>query len=761
MNSGHNHLRFTQLVGVIDNQLHSEVFELYKQDLLDFDKLHCIATDSSHTVAESLHQLHGEDLILDYGDEPVLTEFHRTIYAAILDNVEQKYPAFRGHYTKLFDDVCAFTENQWNPSINPLTKAKGLQALLHRVSQLLVFSLMNLEIIDGIYKLNYQKFARPFWRQLFDFASPKSEQFRDFMLHGVLVGMAQHLRFMVQEMKKQYPIYVPYETPNEEDDPKKGAKVSGLERGPLINIPMPDDPMRDMTLLFLHFEKSLHMHTDLLGSYNQFLTIAVERLPVRYNTEEYFLKLFKSYSANPVAGKKDYMEALYQIPLVIDKDAPEESPVYNMTDLIIVFVHTFIAYMNSYGLGISAYLYTSFLHIDVAISGVIQAAVPAGSFIFGFFWNWITSYKSYKGPYILSVLILIAGNFLYYIAQTAVDYNSSEINIKGIIILVAGRLLMGIGGARLMTRKYVAMAIKPWAATKYSSILVAVSFAAICIGPGIQAIIFFAPWDKNPHPSCITMSGTEMCHHNMFAFIWIFLWIALGIVIMIFFTGYDKKKEEYEKKHKYNSVFVFRALHRLDFKSAVGKLIEVHHKKMKVDDIKNEQKGSEEIAAPPAPEGGDQSIGLLDDGRQRRISRRNSEMAFSAGAKELIVEKMDDPFMALIEQNEMNELNKEYQNSSIPIVDISASSNPNRMVNPTTDLRGSGRHFDWRSKFRYLVYHPAAYTYFATFILFLDKVGSPDFPGVLQHGGAPALQGLLPVQRAVGRLVLAGLDHLQ
>jgi len=53
------------------------------------------------------------------------------------------------------------------------------------------------------------------------------------------------------------------------------------------------------------------------------------------------------------------------------------------------------------------------------------------------------------------------GNILYYLAETVKIKTNSQ--LKGMILLVIGRMSIGIGGARLMTRKYFAINVEIYA----------------------------------------------------------------------------------------------------------------------------------------------------------------------------------------------------------------------------------------------------------------------------------------------------------
>ncbi len=88
---------------------------------------------------------------------------------------------------------------------------------------------------------------------------------------------------------------------------------------------------------------------------------------------------------------------------------------------------------------------------------MLQAISPLASMILGFLFNYTTATNKYKNSYYLSLIMLLIGNVLYYLAATP------DNKTFGLILLIAGRFFWGGGGARLMTRKYVAINIQIWA----------------------------------------------------------------------------------------------------------------------------------------------------------------------------------------------------------------------------------------------------------------------------------------------------------
>lgn len=114
----------------------------------------------------------------------------------------------------------------------------------------------------------------------------------------------------------------------------------------------------------------------------------------------------------------------------------------------------------------------------------------------------------------MSLSLLIVGNLFYYLTETVkVNINNSA----GLIFLIIGRICIGVGGMRLVTRKFMAINIEVWAQSKYSAMLVAATALGMTIGPGFSSFTEFIPEG--------TIIGTQVRKHNVFSLILFFIWI--------------------------------------------------------------------------------------------------------------------------------------------------------------------------------------------------------------------------------------------
>lgn len=193
--------------------------------------------------------------------------------------------------------------------------------------------------------------------------------------------------------------------------------------------------------------------------------------------------------------------------------------------------------MNVYAFIMTAFMYSNSIGLESSTSGSLQAATPAGAFAFGFVWNKWTLTGKYRYAYLVAVLFLLVANILYFLVE---KYKSNQ--TTALILLIAGRVCLGIGGARLMTRKFIVQCVKPWALTKYTAILVFMSQAGICLGPGINSFLMYAK------PS--TFVGVPVQQWNIYSLMCIFIYAALFVVFVIFFQGEPEVKKKEKDKSK-------------------------------------------------------------------------------------------------------------------------------------------------------------------------------------------------------------------
>ena len=189
----------------------------------------------------------------------------------------------------------------------------------------------------------------------------------------------------------------------------------------------------------------------------------------------------------------------------------------------LVILHTCVYMLIYYGTSPTSSAYSKALDFPDVLTGIVKAATPAAAFVSTFFYNF-TLGKKYLPAYIISWICLIVGSFFYYAALT----------VHSVPLLVAGRILFGWGGGKVITRAYFATEINPKNKALWSGILVASIAFSLTGGPGISAFFEFIP-DFD-----ILFLKTRT--YNFFA--GVFTLIALISSIIFFVLFQDKKSDD-------------------------------------------------------------------------------------------------------------------------------------------------------------------------------------------------------------------------
>ena len=246
--------------------------------------------------------------------------------------------------------------------------------------------------------------------------------------------------------------------------------------------------------------------------------------------QKYNANIMKSRAHDYYSNQNLEKETYISIALDYAGEKEAEKACYSMVDLYLVYLHTFLYILNYYGLGQTSPDYAKSLDLQPSLSGILQAATPVAAIFWGFFINVITKTK-YRFPYLLCLSMLVIGNLFYYLAESV-----KENNAAALALLILGRMIFGMGGSRLMTRKYIAINVPSSFQSKHSTYLVGFSALGITLGPGISSMLEFVK------PT--TVLGTSLTTFNILAFVFFFIWLFLFIFFIFVFKGYDKSIEK-------------------------------------------------------------------------------------------------------------------------------------------------------------------------------------------------------------------------
>lgn len=161
--------------------------------------------------------------------------------------------------------------------------------------------------------------------------------------------------------------------------------------------------------------------------------------------------------------------------LVVDGDVE-----FHWWSLQLNQINTFLYMVNYYIIVPTSDDYAEILKAPGSLSGVIIGSMPFCALISSLVYSkW--SNHSYQEPLYVSTIVLILGNVMY---ATAYDFNA-------VWLLMAGRALAGLGGARAINRRYISDQVPAAQRTSASAAFVSWSAMGMAAGPAIAGLLNF------------------------------------------------------------------------------------------------------------------------------------------------------------------------------------------------------------------------------------------------------------------------------
>ena len=111
----------------------------------------------------------------------------------------------------------------------------------------------------------------------------------------------------------------------------------------------------------------------------------------------------------------------------------------------IIMIHTFLFFTNSFIVYPTNYLFIARLGYSSYITGIVLAMTPLSSFLILQLFIANISFRYYKITIILAVLVLLISNILYVYSYF----------FKSLSMMVLSRFLLGLGGIRILSNRYI------------------------------------------------------------------------------------------------------------------------------------------------------------------------------------------------------------------------------------------------------------------------------------------------------------------
>eukprot|EP00271_Cylindrocystis_brebissonii_P004880 TRINITY_DN16802_c0_g1_i1.p1 TRINITY_DN16802_c0_g1~~TRINITY_DN16802_c0_g1_i1.p1 ORF type:complete len:740 (+),score=168.01 TRINITY_DN16802_c0_g1_i1:199-2418(+) len=193
----------------------------------------------------------------------------------------------------------------------------------------------------------------------------------------------------------------------------------------------------------------------------------------------------------------------------------EEEPEFHWLSLQLNQVNTFIYMVNYYIIIPTSDEYAEVLRAPGSLCGVIIGSMPFCAIISALVYSkWSNS--SYQQPLYLSTLVLILGNILY---AAAFDFDA-------VWMLLVGRALAGLGGARAINRRYISDHVPTKMRTVASAAFVSASALGMAVGPAMAGLLNLLN---------VKVLGFTINAVTSPGWLMTFLWLAYLVALAIFF----------------------------------------------------------------------------------------------------------------------------------------------------------------------------------------------------------------------------------
>ncbi|XP_024368342.1 SPX domain-containing membrane protein OsI_21475 [Physcomitrium patens] len=200
----------------------------------------------------------------------------------------------------------------------------------------------------------------------------------------------------------------------------------------------------------------------------------VEKEPVIQSIVETMHRLTREISIQSFVAN----ELLLPAPKEEIAGIPGKQEDYHFMSIQLNLLNTFLYMVNYYIVVPSSDDYAELLHAPATLCGIIIGSMPLAALVSSLIYSWWSNF-SYTAPLLISTLILMAGNLMYALA---LYFNS-------IWLLLLGRFLCGLGGARAINRRYISDHVPVKQLTSASAAFVSASALGMAVGPALAGAL--------------------------------------------------------------------------------------------------------------------------------------------------------------------------------------------------------------------------------------------------------------------------------
>ncbi|TVU12860.1 hypothetical protein EJB05_46525 [Eragrostis curvula] len=190
-------------------------------------------------------------------------------------------------------------------------------------------------------------------------------------------------------------------------------------------------------------------------------------------------------SVDKLTRSTNFLRFLGQHAMIVGEESPStageeeiEDQKYHFMSLMLNLVNTFLYMVNTYIIVPTADDYSVSLGAASTVCGVVIGSMAVAQiFSSVYFSAW--SNKSYFKPLVFSSIVLFLGNVCYAMAY----------DMKSLTVLIAGRLLCGMGSARAVNRRYISDCVPARIRMQASAGFVSASALGMACGPALAGLL--------------------------------------------------------------------------------------------------------------------------------------------------------------------------------------------------------------------------------------------------------------------------------
>lgn len=229
---------------------------------------------------------------------------------------------------------------------------------------------------------------------------------------------------------------------------------------------------------------------------------------------------------NPVLTKDDFIVSNlkdYEDEFDFYDEEDFDSPASDVTSLWLMMLHTAFIMTNYYGLYPLAFQLKEDLSTKTStmVYCWIISLTPLTATLVIPYYGWLSK-QSYKLVYLQSIFLLILGNLFYFISTLP--------SVRSLPLLIIGRILIGAGGTRIASKKFLVLLVNEPFRQRYSTYFITLANAGKAIGPGIVAL-------------CVLIDAkieSSKSDSSLISLIFGIFWVIFFVVTLFFFRSQNR-----------------------------------------------------------------------------------------------------------------------------------------------------------------------------------------------------------------------------